>query len=423
MKAQLFTLMMIVLLFGTAACGGNESAPSADAELTQEETHSDDQSQKDGASQTEADHEKQTEVEDSKEAINEETVTEETMPEETVTETNERCGDTTQLSESINMFNWGDYMDDDILTQFAEECGVKVVQDIFSTNEDMIAKIQAGNSGYDIVVPSDYAVDIMIKNNLLAELNKENIPNITNLNPNQMGLYYDPENKYSLPYQLGTTGIAYNTQYFDTPPDSWAVLFETEQVCEHSGFVSMLDDERESIGAVLKYLGYSYNDTDPAHQEEAKALLLAQKECLAGYNSDNFNQTLAAEEIVIAHAWSGGAALARAENENIAFVIPKEGGAIWMDNVAIPIDAPNQYTAEIFINYLLEAEIGGQLTNYIYYFTPNKAAEAYLDEEYFQILESGGMTLQDTDYERLDWIKRDENSIIFSDTWTAIKAQ
>jgi spermidine/putrescine transport system substrate-binding protein len=115
---------------------------------------------------------------------------------------------------------------------------------------------------------------------------------------------------------------------------------------------------------------------------------LPQKECLAGYDSDNYSQTLAGEEVVMALAWSGGTAVARSENENVYFVIPQEGGAIWMDNLAIPIDAPNAYTAEVFINYLLDAEIGAQLSNYTYYFTPNEAAEPLLDDEYFEILEA-----------------------------------
>lgn len=336
----------------------------------------------------------------------------------------DRCGDRSQLSSQLNLFNWSDYMDPEILAQFEEECGVKVQEDYFTSNEDMLAKIQAGNSGYDVIIPSDYMVDLMIKNNLLVELDRNNIPNIENLNPNNMGLYYDPDNTYSLPYQWGITGIAYNTREFpDDPPDSWAYILEPDLVCEHRGFVSLLEDERETIGAALQYLGYSYNDTNPAHHQEAKELLLSSKGCLAGYNSDNFNQTLAAEEVVLAHAWSGGTALGRAENENVAFTLPKEGGAIWQDNMAIPVDAPHRYTAEVFINYLLDAEIGAQLSNYTYYFTPNLAAEPLLDPEYHDMLESGGMIVDDEDFERMEWIKRDEDSIIFSDTWTAIKAQ
>lgn len=335
----------------------------------------------------------------------------------------DRCGDSAQLADTLNFYNWADYMDDEILAQFEAECGVNVIQDIYSSNEDLIAKIQAGNAGYDLIIPSDYAVEILASRDLLKELNYDNIPNLSNVNPTLMGLYFDPENTYSIPYQWGTTGIAYNTAYFDEPPTSWAAIFEPEQLCQHSGFVSMLDDERESLGAALTYLGYSYNDTDPEHHAEALEMMSAQKKCLAGYNSDNFNQTLASEEVVMAHAWSGSTALARSENENVAFVIPEEGGAIWMDNMAVPADAPNPYTAEVFINYLLEAEIGAQLSNYIYYFSPNTAAQPLLDEEYFTILESGGMMVNDEIAGRLEWIERNDETVIFSDTWTAVKAR
>lgn len=335
----------------------------------------------------------------------------------------EFCGDPAKLASELHFFNWADYMDEEIMAQFEEACGVKVTQDIYSSNEDLIAKLQAGNAGYDLVIPSDYAVQILINGGLLHPLDMANIPNVANIDPNLMGMYYDPENTYSIPYQWGTTGIAYNVTAFESTPDSWAVLFDPAQVCEHSGFVSMLDDERESIGGVLKYLGYSYNDTDPAHHAEALEILLAQKECLAGYNSDNFNQTLAAEEVMLAHAWSGATAVARSENENVKYFIPKEGGTIWMDNMTIPADAPNPYTAEIFINYLLDAEIGAQLSNYTYYFTPNAASQPLLDPEYFEILESGGMLVDDEIRSRLEWIKRDDQSIIFSDTWTAVKAR
>jgi spermidine/putrescine transport system substrate-binding protein len=335
----------------------------------------------------------------------------------------DRCGDPSQLASELHIFNWADYIDENILTQFEEECGVKVTLDIYASNEDMIAKMQAGNTGYDLIFPSDYAVQILIAANLLRPLNKDNIPNVANIKPELMGMYFDPENTYSIPYQWGTTGIAYNTTVFPEAPDSWAAIFDPALACEHKGFVLMLDDEREAIGAVLKYLGYSYNDTDPEHHAQAQEVLLAQKECLAGYTSENYIQALAAEEVVISHSWSGGTALARSENPNVAYFIPKEGGAIYMESMTIPADAPNAYTAERLINYILEPEIGAQLTNYIYYFTPNAAAEPLLSEDYKELLSSGGMMVDEEILSRLEWIKRDENSIIFSDTWTAVKAR
>jgi spermidine/putrescine transport system substrate-binding protein len=388
--ARLLISLLVVLLL--AACGGSESAPAA--------------SGGESAPAPTAETEVKAEAETAEDAP-----------------ASDRCGDPSKLAAELHFFNWSDYMDEAILTQFEEECGVKVIMDIYTSNEEMIAKVQAGNSGYDVVIPSDYAVQIMINSDLLHPLDMANIPNFANIKPSLKGMYYDPENAYSIPYQWGTTGIAYNVTAYPEAPDSWAVILEPDQVCQQKGFATMLDDERETIGAVLKYLGYTYNDTDPAHQTEAQNVLVAQKECLAGYNSDNYIQALAAEEVMIAHAWSGGTALARSENENVAFFIPKEGGTIWMDNMSIPADAPNIYTAEVFINYLLDPEIGAQLSNYIYYFTPNAAAEPLLDETYTGLLTTGGMMVDDEILSRLEWIKRDEKSIIFSDTWTAVKAR
>ncbi len=333
------------------------------------------------------------------------------------------CGDPELLADEIFIFNWSEYMDPEILTQFEEACGVTVTEDVFSSNEDMIARIQAGNSGYSLVFPSDYAVDLMQADGLLAEINKDNVPNIDNLDPELMDQYFDPGNVYSIPYQWGTSGIAYNTEFFDEEPTSSAIIFDPELLCENDGFVSVLDDERETPGAALKYLGYSVNETSPEAHAEVEELLIAQKECLAGYNSDNFNQTLASEEVVAALAWSGGVALAADENENIRYFIPEEGAVIWMDNMAIPADAPEQYTAEIFINYILEPEVGAQLSGWTYYFTPNAAAEPLLDESYFALLDERGMTVDDETYERLEWLERNEETVIFSDTWTAVKAR
>jgi spermidine/putrescine transport system substrate-binding protein len=335
-----------------------------------------------------------------------------------------RCGDKKQLSDTLTLFNWANYIDERILAQFELECGVQVVQDFYSSNEQMIDIMRQDYLDYDLLIPVDFMVQLMIEEDLLAELDKANIANIKNMNPEQIGLYYDPKNKYSLPYQWGTTGIAYNVKAFpDEPPNSWAVLFDPEQLCQHKGLVSMLDDQRETIGAALKYLGYSYNDTEPAHHEEARTLLLAQQDCLAGYKGSGLNQLLAEEELMLAHAWSGGTAKARSVNENIAFVIPREGGLIWQVNMAIPAEAPHKYTAEIFINYLLDPQMGTVLNHYIYAFTPNQAAESLLHPTHLEVLEKGGLLLDKPTRERLEWIKVSDESAIFSETWQAVQGE
>jgi spermidine/putrescine transport system substrate-binding protein len=185
----------------------------------------------------------------------------------------------------------------------------------------------------------------------------------------------------------------------------------------------MLDDAREAPAVALIYMGYSPNETDPAVHRQLIDLMLKQKECLAGYNSENFIQTLAAEEVVMAEAWGFAAAIARSENENIKYVIPKEGGDIWQDNMAIPVDAPHPYTAHVFINYLLEPDIGAQLTEWTYGFTPNLASEELLSDDYYTLMRDGGILPDDATLERLHWLTRGEGFEIFNDTWTAIKAE
>ena len=365
--------------------------------------------------------EKVVTVEVTAEASEEEPMAEEEAPAEEAAMG--RCGDPEKLDDTLNFYNWADYIDENIITMFEEECGVDVTMDLYTSNEEAIAKIQAGNSGYDVSIPTDYAVKILIDEGLLQPLDKSLIPNAKNLKPENLAQYYDPDNTYSLPYQWSTTGIAYNASFFPDPPTSYAAIFDKEQVCEHSGFVSMLDDPRETPGMALQYLGYSINETDPKAHEEVVALLREQKECISGYNSENFIQTLAAEEVVMAGSWGFAAALAYFENENIRYYLPEEGAMIWQDNMVIPADAPHPYTAHVFINYLLEPDIGTMLTEWTVGFTPNSAVEPLLSDDYKDTLETVGLTVDEEALARLEWMRRGEGAEIFADTWTAIKAQ
>jgi len=306
---------------------------------------------------------------------------------------------------------------------FEEECGVDVTMDLYTSNEEAIAKIQAGNSGYDMLIPTDYAAKILIDEGLVQELNMDAIPNAANVNPDNMGMYYDPENAYSLPYAWSTTGIAYNSANFSEAPTSYAALMDLDTVCENSGFVSMLDDQRESVGMALQYLGHGLNSTDEAHHAEALELLRAQKECISGYNSENFIQTLAAEEVVMAGSWGFAAALSYLDNENIRYFIPEEGGIIWQDNMVVTADAPHPYTAHVFINYLLDPEIGAMLTEWTFGFTPNSAVEPLLSDDYYNTMETVGLMVDGETRERLEWVMRGEGAEVFADTWTSLKAE
>lgn len=189
--------------------------------------------------------------------------------------------DRSKLSPELFVYNWTDYIDPSLLTDFETEYGVRVTLETFDSNENMLARIRAGNSGYDIVMPSDYAVDIMVKEGLAAELDKSVLTNLSNMNPDYLAQPFDPENRYSIPYFVGTTGIAYNQKYFPTPPDSWAALFDPAQLEKVRGKVSMLDDEREAIGAALIYSGLKINDSSPEALAKAQEVLETQKPFLS----------------------------------------------------------------------------------------------------------------------------------------------
>lgn len=333
------------------------------------------------------------------------------------------CGDSARLDDELNIFTWADYWPEDeennVIADFEAACGVQVTLTTYASNEELAAKLRAGNSGYDLVLPSDYMVDTLIKEERLLKLDKSALPNMANLDPAQMSLYYDPSNDYSIPFQYGMTGIGYNTQEVTTKPDSWAALFEPSQFEGYAQRFSMLDDERETIGAALKYKGYSVNSTDPAQLAEAKQLLEAQKCGLSSYDSESYTQSLAGGEIVMAHAWNGNTSLAREENADIDWFVPKEGGVIWQDNLAIPADAPHPYTAHVFINNVLDGQIGARITNYTYYLTPNTASEPLINEAVKQIQYYPTEELR----QRLEYIERQGDPRLYSDIWTEIQAK
>jgi spermidine/putrescine-binding protein len=286
-------------------------------------------------------------------------------------------------AKEIVFYNWSEYIDPEIYTLFEEETGIKVVEDNFSSNEELLAKLQGGASGYAIIVPSDYTVNIMKEEGMLATLDKDNIPNLANLNDNFRDLYYDPGNEYCVPYQWGTTGIGYLDGEVEAP-DSWAVFFDPDKNSPAYGRMTMLDDTREAFAAALAYLGYDINTTNEDELNEAKDLLIRAKPALSGYDSDTYEDLLASGENLMAHGWNGDFLQAQEDNENIAYVMPKEGGVIWVDNLCIPatVTPEEKLAAEMFLDFLLRPDIGAMISEYNWYATPNKAAEANLDEEF-----------------------------------------
>jgi spermidine/putrescine transport system substrate-binding protein len=336
--------------------------------------------------------------------------------------TSDRCGDPSKLSAEIFLYNWVEYIDPAIKDQFEAECGVKVVETNYDSNETLLATIQAGGADYDIVVPSDYMVQLMISEGMLMELDFDVISNIAHMEPQNVHQYLDPEQKYTVPYFWGTSGFAVDTNAVAEYEDSWSMLFDPNS--PYCGQISMLDDERETIGAALMYLGYSINDTDPAHLEEAKNALIAQSECIKAYDSQTNDDLLIQGETVLAHIWTGDAILASLPDlggrEGIVYVIPQEGCTIWQDNMAVPVGAPNPYTAMVFINYVNDPEVAAQNAEFVGYGTPNAAAKEFIDPA---ILADEAIYPPADVSARLQWIEDVGDALeLYDRIWTEFKA-
>jgi len=287
-------------------------------------------------------------------------------------------GDLPDEEKVLNLFIWTEYMPQDILSDFEAEYGVRVVMDTYSSNEELLAKLQAGGAGqYDVIVPSDYTIEVMIRQDLLQPLDHDRLPNLRYLAEEQRGLNYDPGNEYSVPYMWGTVGIAYNKAYVDPAPTSWADVWRPE----YAGRIVLVDDSRVVPGMALQLLGYSMNDTDPAHLEEARQKLIELAPRIKAYDSDSPKSLLISEEVWLGVVWSAEAVLSAQEHPEIAYVLPAEGGNLWTDNLAIPRNAPHPGWAHVFIDYLYRPEVAARLAQAFPYGTPNAEAYNLLPEE------------------------------------------
>ncbi len=282
--------------------------------------------------------------------------------------------DKSKLAPELSMFSWSDYVTQEVLDKFQQEYGVKVVIDNYDTNEALFAKFQAGgNPGYDLVVPSDYMVEKMIAAGMLDKIDFNNVPNVKNLDPAHYKLYFDPTGEYSVAYFWGTTGLAYDSAALGRDITSWKDIFEPAD--DIKGKIGMIDDERETLGAALRYKGHSANSADAAQVDEAKALLLAQKPDVKGYYSSMDSRTnLVSGDVLVAMMFTGDAIAAQKDKPSIKYIIPEGVTTIWQDNLAIPKDAKNKYTAEIFINFLLRPDIAALNANALAFPTPNAEA-------------------------------------------------
>lgn len=289
------------------------------------------------------------------------------------------CGDKGGENGSVYVYNWGEYIDPEVLDIFEEETGIKVIYDEFDTNETMYSKIEAGTANYDVVCPSDYMIQKMMDNDLLLPLNFDNIPNASNIGEQYMeqSKEFDPENAYSVPYCWGTVGILYNTTMVDEAPTSWTALWDEK----YADNIIMINSVRDAFMIALKINGYSMNTTDPDELEVAKQALIDQKPLVQCYVVDQVRDKMIGGEAALGVIYSGEALYTMAENPDLAYVIPEEGTNVWIDSWVIPSTCQNKENAEAFINFLCRDDIALKNFEYITYSTPNDAAKSLIEDE------------------------------------------
>jgi len=302
----------------------------------------------------------------------------------------------------LNVYNWSDYIAEDTIANFEERTGIEVNYDVFDSNEVLEAKLLAGNTGYDIVVPSASFMERQIQAGVFSKLDQTALSNRGNLDPDIMTrvALHDPDNAHAVPYMWGTTGIGYNEALVgealkDAPVDSWSLIFDPAVVSRLANCgVTLLDAPSEVFSAALVYLGKDANSEDLDDLAAAEAVLAAIRPHIRYIHSSQQINDLANGEICVAMGWSGDIMIAadRADEADngieISYSIPKEGTIIWFDMLAIPTDAPHPANAHLFIDYLLEPEVIAEVSNYVYYANPNSAATALVEEE---IIEDPGI--------------------------------
>jgi len=327
----------------------------------------------------------------------------------------------------LYLFNWTEYMDPEIIAAFEAKYDAEVVQNYFNSLPEMLAKLQAGGvSQYDIIVPSNYYVPRLIETGLVQKLDKSRLENLDNVMEQFQDPSFDPGAEYTAPYQWGTTGVVYNTETFPDAPKSWSLLFDAAVNPDHP--FALMGDGQVSLGGACAYLGHGYDCTDPDGWKEAARLLIETK---GRSNFSGFTdgtpalQQLARGVTHVGLSYNGDYLFFKGEDpgsfDKLAFMIPDEGAEMWVDSMMIPSEAPNPDMAHKFIDFILDAEVGAQLSNYNYYASPNAAAVPYLDE----VLTQPPVQPSEADMARLRFTPslEGEQLQIFQQLWSEVQSR
>jgi spermidine/putrescine transport system substrate-binding protein len=287
------------------------------------------------------------------------------------------CGSSDSKKVTLKVYNWGDYIGENVVKEFEDKYNIDVVYDTFADNEAMYTKLKAGGCDYDVVIPSDYTIKRMIDEDMLSKINMDNIPNYKYIDEKFKNLGFDPQNEYSVPYMWGTVGIIYNKTMVKEKVDSWNILWNKK----YDKQIFMLDSERDSIGITLKKLGYSLNTKKVDELEKAKEELMAQKDIVQAYVGDEVKDKMIMGEGAMAVVWSGDAVYMKKENPDLEYVIPKEGSNLWFDSMVILKTTKHQKEAEMFINFLCDKDIAFENADFIGYSTPQTETKKMMSKE------------------------------------------
>ncbi len=279
----------------------------------------------------------------------------------------------------LNFYNWDTYIGETTLADFTEATGIEVQYDLFADNDELFAKLKNGNPGYDLIVPSSDYVERMIIAELLEELDHSKIGNVKNIEPVFMDAAFDPGRKFSLPYMWGTIGIGYRKSAIEGVPDSWKWLYDSDK---YAGRIALLGDAQNVLGSALKYMGKSLNAWSDENLAAAEAMVIKQKPHITAFAPDNGQDLLLSGEVDMVMEWNGDIIQVMGEDDDLGFVVPKEGGLLWQDTLAIPKGGPNVDSAYAMIDFILGAEAGQKIAETINYATPNAAAKALTSETY-----------------------------------------
>ena len=282
-------------------------------------------------------------------------------------------------SKKLNFYNWDTYIGETTLADFKAASGVEVKMDLFADNDELFAELQKGKPGYDVIVPTNNYVERMIAAGMLMPLDHSLIPNKANIDPVFQDAAYDPGRKYSQPYMWGTAGIGYRKSRVESVPDSWKWLLTSDK---YKGRIALQGDKSTAIQMGLKLLGHSLNTTDPDLIKRVGEMLIRQKPHIKAFADDDGQDLLLAGEVDLAMEWNGDILQIMKKDADIGYVVPREGGLLWQDCLCIPKDAPHPQNAHNFINFLLRADVGAAIADYIQYATPNLAAKAWMSASY-----------------------------------------